>query len=427
MTRTLASISIAGLALAAAVVFAADPVKPAAPATAPAEVAPPTTAPAEISPEAATVLEGLGAAYSKLKRLDLVGSLAGDFDVAGRQENNKVDFSTAFQAPNKFRHDVKDEALLGSTGEKFYIFMKEPNMYLLKDAPKSKVMSDELPDPFAELIGGQNLSLVLALSQNPSEELTRSYRKIEKSADVKVGDKSYTALSMSNNAGSPKATVLIDPATSLVRRATIDISEQLVSQGAPEVKKAQVTIDYTSSTPDAAAEPAPDAFAWTPPAGAKDAAQQQQGGEAGPAAALEGKPAPDFKLKGLDDQDVALADLKGQVVVLDFWATWCGPCVVSLPKIDKLHQEKKDAGVKVFAVNLREDKELVQGFMTSKKLSLPVLLDSEGATGEAYQAQAIPQTVVIGKDGTIAKVFVGAGPNTEAQIREAVETALKVK
>ena len=428
MTRTLGSLSIAALALAAAVVFAADPAKPAAPTTAPADVSQPTTAPAEITPEAATVLKGLGETYSKLKRLDLVGSLAGDFDVAGRKENNKVDFSTAFAAPNKFRHDVKDEALLGSTGEKFYIFMKEPNMYLMKDAPKSKVMSDELPDPFAELIGGQNLSLVLALSQNPSEELTRSYRKIEKSADVKVDDKTYTALAMSNNAGSPKATLLIDPATNLVRRATIDISDQLLSQGAPEVKKAQVTIDYTSSTPDAAAEPASDAFAWAPPAGAKDAEQmQQQGGEAGPAAALEGKPAPDFKLKGLDDKEVALADLKGQVVVLDFWATWCGPCVASLPKIDKLHQEKKDAGVKVFAVNLREDKELVQGFMTSKKLSLPVLLDNEGATGDAYQAQAIPQTVVIAKDGTIAKVFVGAGPNTEAQIREAVETALKAK
>src|SRR5439155_9868447 len=116
---------------------------------------------------------------------------------------------------------------------------------------------------------------------------------------------------------------------------------------------------------------------------------------------------------------------KGNVVVLDFWATWCGPCVASLPHIDKLHQDFKEQGVKVLAINQGEDRELVQGFVNSKKLTLPVLLDTDSKVGESYKANAIPETVVIGKDGIVRKVFVGAGPDSESKIREVVQAAMK--
>ena len=67
----------------------------------------------------------------------------------------------------------------------------------------------------------------------------------------------------------------------------------------------------------------------------------------------------------------------------------------------------------------------MQGFIKSKNLTLPVLLDSDSKVGQSYKANAIPETVVIGKDGTIRKVFVGAGPDTESKLREAVQSALK--
>jgi peroxiredoxin len=143
----------------------------------------------------------------------------------------------------------------------------------------------------------------------------------------------------------------------------------------------------------------------------------------GAATSLEGKPAPDFTLTAIDGSTVSLADLKGSVAVLDFWATWCGPCVESLPHIDQIHADLSDKGLKVYAVNLQEQKAQVQKFLTSKKLTLPVLLDSDGATAKKYLANAIPETVIIGKDGIVQKVFVGFGG--DEPVRDAIDAAMK--
>jgi peroxiredoxin len=128
----------------------------------------------------------------------------------------------------------------------------------------------------------------------------------------------------------------------------------------------------------------------------------------------------------MDDKEVALSGLKGKVVVLDMWATWCPPCRASLPHLDKLYASVKDKGVSVYAVNLQEEKADVALFIKNNGLKVPVLLDSDGAVAQAYKASAIPQTVIIGKDGKIAKVFVGfGGEETAKEMKDAVEKAMK--
>src|SRR5439155_11487496 len=155
----------------------------------------------------------------------------------------------------------------------------------------------------------------------------------------------------------------------------------------------------------------------------QDSSDDDSGAPGEAATALVGKPAPDFTLPGLDDKPVALADLKGSVVVLDFWATWCGPCVASMPHLDKLYKEESPAGLKLYAINLQEDKVKVHKFTESKQLGLPVLLDSKGEVAKKYLVSGIPQTVVIGKDGLVKKVIVGFGGD-ESELRAAVDAAI---
>jgi peroxiredoxin len=138
--------------------------------------------------------------------------------------------------------------------------------------------------------------------------------------------------------------------------------------------------------------------------------------------ALTGKDAPDFTLNDLNGKPVAMAELKGSVVVLDFWATWCGPCRASLPGLNTIYREFKAKGLKVYAVDLEEGKETIQPVASKLIPDLTVLLDEKSAVSKKYGVSGIPQTVVIGKDGKVKKVFIGSG--NESGIKAAVEKGL---
>ncbi|MCH2146049.1 MAG: redoxin domain-containing protein [Phycisphaerales bacterium] len=140
-----------------------------------------------------------------------------------------------------------------------------------------------------------------------------------------------------------------------------------------------------------------------------------------------GKEAPGFELKTLrTDETVSLESLRGKVVVLDFWATWCGPCVAGLPTMDKVTSEFKDKGVVFYAIDLREPADRVRSFVDKKKWTFPVLMDDKGEIANKYGVSGIPHSVVIGKDGTILKVHIGfAGAAAlEKQLTEELEEAL---
>lgn len=142
---------------------------------------------------------------------------------------------------------------------------------------------------------------------------------------------------------------------------------------------------------------------------------------------LVGQPAPDFKLAVLGGGEVELSKLKGQVVVLDFWATWCPPCREGLPIVTEVTDSMKDKGVVFYAVNQQEDEKTIQSFLDRTKLKLNVALDSTGKVGNLYQLDGIPQTVIIGKDGKVAKVHVGLSPDLKAKLTKDLESLLTAK
>jgi peroxiredoxin len=139
------------------------------------------------------------------------------------------------------------------------------------------------------------------------------------------------------------------------------------------------------------------------------------------------KPAPDLSLKTLDSQVIKLSDLKGNVVVLDFWATWCPPCRESLPNLAKLSADASLAsrGLKVIAVNAREPPEKAKAYVDDNHLPLTVALDLDGSAEETYKVDGFPTTIVIGRDGTIQHTIVGfGGKETEDELNAAIEKAL---
>ncbi|MFZ9879787.1 MAG: TlpA family protein disulfide reductase [Phycisphaerales bacterium] len=138
----------------------------------------------------------------------------------------------------------------------------------------------------------------------------------------------------------------------------------------------------------------------------------------------EGDAAPDFALKDLAGAEVTLASLKGKVVLLDFWATWCGPCKMAMPTIQKLHDEYKDKGVVVLGVNTWEQQpDAAKKYMEQKKFTYGCLLSGD-ALAEAYGVPGIPALVVIGKDGKVAVAEVGLADSSGDSLRKALDAAL---
>lgn len=122
-----------------------------------------------------------------------------------------------------------------------------------------------------------------------------------------------------------------------------------------------------------------------------------------------GKPAPDFTLKSLEGKDVSLGSLKGKIVILDFWATWCGPCRQGLPVLMEIAKERADDNVVLWAVDLDESKRKVESFLKKKGWTLPVLLDTKGKVSQKYGVGGIPHTVVIDPSGVVHSVEIGFG------------------
>jgi outer membrane lipoprotein-sorting protein/peroxiredoxin len=165
-------------------------------------------------------------------------------------------------------------------------------------------------------------------------------------------------------------------------------------------------------------EPVADSlFQFTPPEGAKEVKEFQ--GPVKANADLAGKIAGDFKLSSLDGKEFSLQAQRGKVVLLDFWATWCGPCRKDMPALEKIYADFQERGLVMIGMDVGEDRATVSKFLQQTKLSYPIVLAGEMEMLESYSVTAYPTVVVIDRDGKIALYHVGSGG--EMDIRAALE------
>jgi peroxiredoxin len=137
-----------------------------------------------------------------------------------------------------------------------------------------------------------------------------------------------------------------------------------------------------------------------------------------------GQPAPDFTLPDVTGKPVKLSSFHGQkTVLLDFWATWCGPCRMALPDLQDLSDKYKDRGLEVLAIDQGESANQVQYFLKRRQYSLLFLLDEGSTVGDSYGVRGIPTSVLVDKNGVVQAIFVGAAP--ERDLERQVDLATK--
>ena len=137
-----------------------------------------------------------------------------------------------------------------------------------------------------------------------------------------------------------------------------------------------------------------------------------------------GSEAPDFTAKLNNGETFTLSDKKGQVILLNFWATWCSNCVKEMPAIEKLYEEYGDQIV-IVGVNVGEDEDTIDTFIEAKNYSFPVACDTESNISNLYPSAGIPYTVIVGKDGLVTETFLGAkdADSQYTKLRRALQKA----
>jgi thiol-disulfide isomerase/thioredoxin len=154
------------------------------------------------------------------------------------------------------------------------------------------------------------------------------------------------------------------------------------------------------------------AFVALVPVAATDAAELNQA-------------APDFTLKSLGGKNLKLSEMAGNVVLVNFWASWCGPCREEMPLLNALHNKYEPLGFTVLGVNVEENSENAEGFLKNFPVDFPILLDQGNKVSMQYNVIAMPTTVVVDRDGNMRFLHQGYKSGDEATYRQMVKKLVR--
>jgi peroxiredoxin len=340
-------------------------------------------------------------------------------------EENRIDSKllVRLQHPNQIAILVEEgetEATVVSDGKQVVQYMPMLNRYTVQEAPDdfaglsryAKIMS----------LGTSPASITAMGGDRFSEALTSDITKAEYLGTQKIGKATCHHCRFVKHGLNFEIWIETGDRP-LPRRLVPDISDQLPG----------ATTDYSVVFSDWDVSPKFTGadFAFSPPGDAEKVDSLFEGlgggGEVGPHPLL-GQAAPAFETIDLEGRPLDLQQHLGKsMILLDFWATWCGPCVEAMPSVDAVAEKYRDRGLVFFAVNVGEETAAVSEFLTKSKLDVPVAMDSEGKISELYQVEGIPQTVLVGKDGKVQVVHVGFSTDLSKQLTQNIEDLLAGK
>ena len=140
---------------------------------------------------------------------------------------------------------------------------------------------------------------------------------------------------------------------------------------------------------------------------------------------LEGQVAPDFALKSSTGENLRLSEYRGDVVMINFWATWCGPCRQEMPLLDELYTRYERVGFSLLGVNIDDDSRRAMQMIEDLGVSFPVLFDARKEVSELYEVEAMPVTVLVDREGNVRHVHHGYKPGYEDKYLDQVRSLLR--
>ncbi len=135
--------------------------------------------------------------------------------------------------------------------------------------------------------------------------------------------------------------------------------------------------------------------------------------------------APDFALPARDGGEVRLSELKGQVVMINFWATWCGPCRQEMPLLQQIHAKYEPLGFTMLGVNVEPDSAAAQTWLKGMPVSFPILFDRKSQVSSSFGVEAMPSSVLIDREGHVRHVHRGYKPGDEAVYTDLIRGLVK--
>ena len=145
----------------------------------------------------------------------------------------------------------------------------------------------------------------------------------------------------------------------------------------------------------------------------------------GAVAGMNDAPAPDFTLKSDNGKNLKLSEHRGDVVLINFWASWCGPCRQEMPLLSELHDKYKALGFTVLGVNVEQDSDEAKKLLKEMPVTFPVLFDNDSTVSKQYDVVAMPSTVLVDRDGKMRYLHKGYKPGEEEIYLEMVRSLIR--
>ena len=395
--------------------------------------------------------------YRALPAYDDHGSVVMELEIAGARKQETIPQQLAFTRPNKLLVE-SGVARLVCDGEKLSVAVEPLKTYTTVDAPKSVTFNTLFTAGSAgsEVLGGpggpmMHVLLNLLVGTDPPRALADLGETLALDKDREIEGRACRVLKLGSENGTSYL-LMIDAETKLLRAIEVVYDAKALEDLFPASAKVRLT-RYRWSAGAVSTKPIDAArFAFTAPKGfakVQGLAEAREPGDDKPEFKVQeriGKPAPNFALTILESKGktktLSRDDLAGKVVVIDFWATWCGPCLQELPEVQKLVEAYAKDKKPVVVVALSQDndprdpaevRKLVESTLEKKNLALTgnsvglVGIDPSNSVGEAFDVEGYPTVVVLDEKGILRAAHVGNSPDVRDLLTADIDALLAGK